>query len=81
MNDIFCYSEKEKQLIRSLGFNDFLENNVPAPTMYNNIALHCFTNALTGPNVESVRRCCNAMIDISGPKRLTDEFDCLISFE
>lgn len=72
------YSEKEKKLIQSLGFNDFLENDCPAPTMYDTIALHCFVNALEGPKVESIRNCVKAMKDGNGPKRFTKEFDYLI---
>ena len=74
---MYKYSERESLLLHTLGRDDFLSQE-PAVT-YRTLALDCFSEGLTGPLAESIRRCYNAMQEGS-PYRLTEEFDSLIEF-
>jgi hypothetical protein len=69
------YSEKEQRLFNELGFDELLKQE-PA-IAYTTLALYCFSTNITGPLVDSVSACYNALQEQS-PKRLTEEFDNLI---
>jgi hypothetical protein len=69
------YSEKEQRLFNELGFDELLKQE-PA-IAYTTFALYCFSTGITGPLVDSVSACYNAVQEQS-PKRLTEEFDNLI---
>ena len=79
--NIMEYSGKEIALARHFGYEDLcLSGGTDADNIYRILAVHCFMSNLEGPEVDSVRRCMKAML-IRNPKRLTSEFEALISFE
>lgn len=70
------YSEKEKELFKSLACQDLL--NQEPYVAYRTVAEFCFLSDYKGKSVDSVRRCLNALISSNGPHRLTTAFDSLI---
>lgn len=71
-----AYSQREKNLIITLGFKDLLQEKDPKVT-YSTLALFCFSCGMAGPVADSVRRCYNAIIE-GKPIRFTGAFDTLI---
>ncbi len=73
------YSEKELQLLRFFDFEKHINNLLPH-VIYNMIAHECFIFNDSGPAVDSIRRCIQAL-DNCHPHRMTKEFDDLIYLE
>jgi hypothetical protein len=60
MREEIEYSDKEKQLIEFFGFSDII-NNVQPPVLYRMMAEYAFIHDLSGPYVDSLRRCIMAL--------------------
>lgn len=71
------YSQKEQDLFISLGFENLLDVIDVPPSLYEIVAIDCFSKNLTGKSVDSLRRCVTAL-NVCNPYRMTDEFDALI---
>jgi hypothetical protein len=84
MNYPYEYSDKEKQLINALNYQDIASSpNLPPPLLYNVMAVECFRHNRQDKVAESVRNCLLAMEESSRKTgkqiyRLTPEFDALI---
>jgi len=78
------YSEKEFQMFVNIGYKiddlEFLMRMLTANAIYNNAARKCFVENLTGPAVESLRRCLIAWDD-DYINRCTPEWDSMITLE
>jgi len=78
------YSDKELQLFEYFGFGKLLVNDgderIAAPVIYRMLVEKAFADNMQGPEVESLRRCFNALQQCS-PYRLTEEWDALIEFQ
>ena len=70
------YSEKEKKLIAYFGYSDIICKITPI-TMYKMMMEKAFIDNMTGPEVESVRRCNKALKEFSC-YRCTPEWDAMI---
>ena len=72
------YSEKELKLIKFFGFDDLAEKEIfNPPELYKLMVEKAFCKNLTGKEVESLRRCYNALIKCK-VYRMTKEWDNLI---
>ena len=57
------YSEKEKELLRFFGFEYYItDSSVAAPKVYSMMAEKAFCKNMQGPEVEALRKCCNALM-------------------
>lgn len=76
------YSEKEFKMFLDIGFKrddlEYLMRMITATAIYNNAARKCFVENLTGPAVESLRRCLIAW-DVDYINRCTPEWDEMIN--
>lgn len=75
-----AYSEKEKNLFVSLGYEDMLNLHVEPITLYRIASEKAFLTGDEGALIGSLRRCFKAVLE-ANPYRLTEEFDDLISFD
>lgn len=74
------WSEKELRLIEFFGYGDIAgSGSCAGPVMYRMMAEKAFLDYMEGKEVESLRRCCRAMNDMS-VYRLTKEWDDMIEF-
>lgn len=73
------YSEKEKQLFHSFGYDDTMLSYIDPVNMYKMAAINAFVNRYTGSNVEALAKAMKA-IGKCGPYRHTPEFEQLITF-
>ena len=75
------YSKKELKLINFFGFKDLIEKDefdtLDPPIIYRIMVEKAFCENLTGKEVESLRRCYNALIKCK-VYRMTKEWDNLI---
>lgn len=83
MNLPYEYSEKEVKLIETLQMIDIASSpSTPPPLMYMWMGLKCFREDRNDSISKSVRNCLLALDNCqisSAPKRLTPEFDNLIT--
>lgn len=75
------YSKKEKELIEYFGYEKFLDDKyLPPPKLYQFMVEHAFCENMSGPAVESLRRCYKALCGCT-VYRGTKEWDNLIELE
>jgi len=76
------YSEKELAMFETLGFTRGHIQSCSPVLVYMFAADKCFTDNISGPAVESLRRCKRAWNDNKGLGfRMTPEWDALINLE
>ena len=74
------YSEKEKYLFKTLGYEYLFDFPVEPYTLYRIAAENAFINNHQGPIIDALRKGLRAFTE-SKPYRLTKEFDDLITFD
>lgn len=77
---MYDYSEKELKLFEFFGVSHLLKSSVSlAPVVYRAMVEKAFMDDIKGPEVESLRRCYNALMKCT-VYRMTKDWDALIEF-
>lgn len=75
------YSEKEIKLINYFGFKNIIYDcSILPPTIYRMMVEKAFSENMNGKEVESLRRCYNALVKCK-TYRMTKEWDSMIDID
>ena len=75
------FSSKEKKMLKTLGVTDVVLQYCNSQNCYEMASENVLVDELTGPAVDSLRRCMKAFRDDNTPFRGTPEFERLIQLD